>query len=155
MKSLVFFLLLSIQAFCQTNNFSVKGSSLIWENVFISNETNISAVLAKHPRLKIDSTAGKLHKGNAVKIKNTCPETSLFMNDEISFDFEIEESTGKYRVTVTNIKFTNKGKSKNAESYLIEKGAIKTGSIVQNDIECIENYLNRTFTLTQILNNKM
>lgn len=155
MKSLVFFLLISLQAFCQSNNFSVKVNTLIWENVFISNETNISAVLAKHPRLKIDSTAGKLHKGSAVKIKNTCPETSSYMNDDISFDFEIEESTGKYRVTVTNIKFTTKNKSRKAEAYLVEKGSIKTENKAQRDIECIENYLNRTFTLTQTLNNKM
>lgn len=155
MKSLIFFIFFAVQAFCQTSNFSVKGNKLIWENVFISDESNISAALSKHPRLKIRSVYGKLHHGVASKIKNTCPDTSTFMNDEISFDFEIEESSGKYRVSVTNIRFSLKGKSQPAENYLTDKGTLKTTGVANRDIECIESFLNRTFTLTQTLNNKM
>jgi hypothetical protein len=155
MKTFLLFFIICFQGFSQSHNFSAKNNSITWENVFISNETNIAAVLAKHPRLTITTSAGKLHKGSAKKVKNTCPGTSAYMNEEMSFNFEIEESSGKYRVTVTDIKFTKNGKTSKAETYLLANGSVQTDEQAQKDIACLENYFNRTFTLTQLLKNKM
>jgi hypothetical protein len=160
MKKMVFLLLFSVSCFAQVNNFIVKNNSLIWETVFISNETNIPQLLQRHPRLNVISSENNIYKGTGTEIRNTCPGASAFMDNEFSFDFEIELREGKYRVTITNIKFTLSGNSKkkpavkNAENYLVENGAVKAGEATQQDLMCFETFFNRLFTVSMSFRNK-
>ncbi|RZJ74423.1 MAG: hypothetical protein EOO45_08615 [Flavobacterium sp.] len=157
MKSLVVFLLLSVAGFAQ-NNFSISKDSLKWENVFISDEQNINTLIERHPRLAITSHKGKIFQGTGDGIKNTCPGTSALSDNPFSFDFEIELSDGKYRVTIVNIHFTKlkKGKTDHISAYqsFVNKDKIKTDRQSQKDLECLENYFNRIFSNTSVFKNK-
>jgi hypothetical protein len=135
---------MAVQA--QSNSFLASGNKLVWENVFISNETNIPASISRHSKLKIVSSDQKVFTGKGDGIKNTCPETSAFMKNELSFDFEVEASDGKYRVTITNIVFKNKNKKvSTAESYFIKNGDMQTTGTLQADLDCLDVYFNRIF----------
>lgn len=156
MKKLIFFLLLSVSCWSQTTGFVARHKNLVWENVVITNETNIPALIARHPRLAITSSNKTLHKGTGTLFKNTCPGASAFMDFEFSFDFEIEAGDGKYRVTVSNLVYhTVKGKKTAAEKYFLEKGLLKHDEISNKDLNCLDAYLNRIFTMTQLYKNKM
>ncbi|KOS05088.1 hypothetical protein AM493_02840 [Flavobacterium akiainvivens] len=134
----------------QSNSFLASSNKLVWENVFITNDTNIQAFISRHSKLKITSADQNIIKGNAAGIRNTCPETSVFMKDNVSFNFEIESSDGKYRVTVTNIIFTKKNAKKGtiAENYFIKDGQILTTGTLPADLNCIDAYFNRIFNTT-------
>jgi len=143
----VFFI--SLAANAQSNSFLVSNNKLIWENVFISSETNIPAIIARHSRLKIVSSNATIFKGTGTDLRNTCPGTSSFMKDDISFDFEIEMSDGKYRVTVTNLvykKADKNGKKTAAENYFIKDGGIITDATITADLTCLDKYFNKIFT---------
>ena len=150
-------ILLSANAFAQVNNFFVKDSRLIWENAFLSDNTSLPMLLQRHPRLTIVSTEGNIYKGQGSEIRTSCPGTSSFMEHEVSFDFEIEMSDGKYRATVYNLKFTSvdekKGKAViKPESVVVAKGAIKKK--YNEDLNCLNSYFTRIFTMTPIYKNK-
>ncbi len=156
MKTLILFLLFSVSCWSQTNGFATRHKSLVWENVVITNETNIPELLSRHPRLKITSSSGSVYKGTGSLIKNTCPGTSAFMENEFSFDFEIELSEGKYRITVMDIVYVQpKGKKVAAEKYFLDKGAMKHDEISKADLNCLDVYFNRIFTMTAVYKNKM
>lgn len=144
---IIFFVSLSVYG--QSNSFLASNNKVVWENVFITNEAKIPELIARHSRLKIVSSDQNIYKGTATEMRNSCPETSAFMKDAFSFDFEIEISDGKYRVTVTNIVFTkNKGKqAKNttAESYFIKNGELQTTGTLTADLNCLDTYFNRIF----------
>ena len=163
MKKIVFVLLLlfcSLSGFSQANSFIVSNEKLIWENVFISDETNIPAIIARHVRLKITSTQGGVYKGTGTQLKNTCPGTSDFLKDEFSFDFEIELREGKYRVTISKLIFLKKiGKGKpeqlmGAEKALVINGELKQDDKTMHDILCLDNYFNKIFTMTSSYKNR-
>lgn len=156
MKSIILFLLiLPFSGHAQVSSFVAADSSLIWENIFITNESNIPALIARHPRLEVISSSNNVYKGKGTLVKNTCPGTSSFMDNEFSFDFEIETGEGKYRVTVTSIIYHKNKKTVGAEKYFTDKGAIKTGKGVQKDLECLDAFFNRLFTRTMLYKNRM
>jgi hypothetical protein len=142
--------LFSLSCFAQGNNFIVENGKLVWENVFISSETNIPNIIGRHSRLKIITADGAVYRGKGIELRNTCPGTSDFLKDDYSFDFEIELRDGKYRVTITNIVFSKKLKKQKtitiAETYLFENSKIKTDAITAADLGCIENYITKLFS---------
>lgn len=142
--------LLSVSCFAQDNNFIVENEKLVWENVFISSETNIPNIVGRHSRLKIMSSDGALYRGKGIELRNTCAGTSDFLKDDYSFDFEIELRDGKYRVTITNIIFSKKTKKLKsttlAENYFLENGKIKSDTVTTADLACIENYIIKVFS---------
>ncbi|MEL1244605.1 hypothetical protein AAEO56_10060 [Flavobacterium sp. DGU11] len=157
MRKILLLLLFSASCWSQANNFVARQKNLVWENVVISDQANIPELLAKHPRLTITSSKNAVYKGKGSHIKNICPDTSPFMEDEVSFDFEIEPGDGKYRVTVFNIVYTQ-GKTKTttaAEKYFLEKGILKQDAQSKKDFECLGIYFSRIFTMTMIYKNKM
>jgi len=162
MKKIVLMLLLlySISGFSQANSFIVSNEKLIWENVFISEEANIPAIISRHVRLKITSSEGSLYKGIGTDLKHTCPGTSDFLKDDFSFDFEIELREGKYRVTVSNLIFIKKNGRKSpaqtlgAEKFLTDKGEIKQGGRSEADLICLDDYFNKIFTMTTAYKNR-
>jgi len=156
MKSFILLLLLfTIGSRAQVSGFVVSDNMLIWENIFITSESNIPALIGRHPRLEVISSANNIYKGKGVLVKNTCPGTSSFMDNEFSFDFEIETGEGKYRVTVANIVYHKNKRNIGAEKYFLTKGAVKAGKSNQKDLECLETYLNRLFTNTMLYKNRM
>lgn len=159
MKYFLILFLFVFQARAQSTGFAVKANALVWENVYINDETDVANILERHPRLKITSRKGNIFKGVVKNSKNSCPGSSPGLVDaEINFSFEIEKSAGMYRVTITNVKVLPHGKSKkttNAESYFLEKGMIKTGTQATTDLSCLEGMFNRMFTSTNSLKNKL
>lgn len=148
----------SLSGFAQENNFLVSSSKLIWENVFISSETNIPNLIARHSRLKITSANDAIYKGKGIDVRNTCPGTSDFLKDDLSFDFEIELRDGKYRVTITNLLFAKKNKKQKAttpgEKYLLSEGEVKTDDITNADLICLENYFTKLFSMNTAYKSK-
>lgn len=160
-KALLFFLLYSVAGMAQSGNFAIAENKLVWETVFISDESNVPQLIERHPRLKIISAKGNIYKGTGAEIKNTCPGASDFMNYDFGFNFEIELREGKYRVTVTNIVFTKTSRNKGrvstadaAEKYFTENGNLRAGAAVQSDLACLETFFNRVFTMTRVYRNK-
>lgn len=151
------FLLLSISCFSQNTSFGVKSNKLFWENVYISNEANITQLIKRHSKLKIDSVSKNIYKGHAIGLKNTCENASANLNNEFNFDFEIEVREGKYRVTITKLVFKQPGKANRykkteSEAYYIENGTIKPSGV--KDLECLEGYFNRIFSFTTLYKSK-
>jgi len=142
--------LFSFSCFAQGNNFIVENEKLVWENVFISSETNIPNLIGRHSRLKIISSDGALYRGKGIELRNTCPGTSDFLKEDYSFDFEIELRDGKYRVTITNIVFSKKAKKPKstvaAESYFFESGKIKQDAVTTANLACVETYITKLFS---------
>ena len=158
MKKIILILLFSFSCYSQATNFIVSKEKLVWENVFISNETNIPGIIARHSRLTIFSSANTIYTGKATDLKNTCPGTSDFIKDDLSFNFEIELRDGKYRVTISNLVFCNKVKDKKintpAEKYFIEKSSLKPGTVMQTDLGCLENYFIKLFSARMTYKNR-
>lgn len=159
MKKLILLILMfvSLSGMCQVNSFMISNDKLIWENVFISSEANIPNTISRHVRLKITSSDGTIYKGTGTDIKNTCPGTSDFMKDgfSFSFNFEIELSEGKYRVTISNLVFSKSNKKTEAEKYFIENGLLKKDGKIEADLTCLDNYFNKIFTVTAIYKNRL
>jgi len=160
MKKFFFLVLFSFSVNCiaQDANFLVNNGKVMWENVFISSETNIPNIIARHARLKILSSANNVYKGKGVDVRNTCPGTSAFFKDDLSFDFEIELRDGKYRVTITNMVFAKKVKkiktTTPAEKYFLVVDALKTGAEAEVDYACLENYFNKLFSMNMTYKTK-
>jgi hypothetical protein len=143
----LFFVSVAVQA--QSTSFLESSNKLVWENVYITAEENVSAFISRHVKLTITSSNENIFKGRGEGIRSSCPETSAFMKDNFSFDFEIEISDGKYRVTVTNIVLTKKsGKKATAEAYFIKNGEILTDGTLSADLSCIDAYFNKIFNIT-------
>ncbi len=153
---LVMLFLVSVGATAQSNSFLTSGGKLVWENVFITGEANIPGLISRHVKLKITSSGQNLFKGRGEDIRNTCPGTSVFMKDDFSFDFEIEVSDGKYRVSVTNIVFKkgkgSKVKATAAESYFIKDGQLQNTGTLPADLNCMDVYFNRIFNIAMYKN---
>lgn len=150
-------LFLTINCFSQSASFGVSNGKLFWENVYISNETNIPQLIKRHSKLKIDSVSKTIYKGHATSLKNTCDNASTYLDAEFNFNFEIELREGKYRVTISKLVFKDKkNKSKNktidSELYYVENGVLKSSS--GKDLECLENYFNRIFSFTTLYKSK-
>jgi len=155
---LVIILFVSLAVSAQSNSFIASNNKLVWENVFISNETNIPSLIARHTRLKITSFTATVYKGTGNDLRNTCPGASAFMKDDFSFDFEIEISDGKYRVTVSNLVFKKAkkkaGKKTAAETYFIKDGDIIINDVIATDLTCLDSYFNKIFTMTAVYKNR-
>jgi len=153
-----YFLLLffTINCFSQSTSFGVRNEKLFWENVYISNESNIPQLIKRHSKLKIDSVSKNIYKGHATALKNTCEAASANLNNEFNFNFEIELREGKYRVTISNLEFIIKGnkskKTVDSELYYVDNGIIKPSS--KEDFECLESYFNRIFSFTALYKSK-
>jgi hypothetical protein len=80
------------------------------------------------------------------------------MKDAFSFDFEIEVSDGKYRVTITNLVFkklkAKTAKAKTAENYFIKEGKLITEKQVQAALTCLDTYFNKIFSATTVYKNR-
>jgi hypothetical protein len=157
MKHLLLLLLFALPICAQNKAFTIRNNAVVWENVFVTNETNIASILEKHPSLTIQSDKDNIYKGIARNLKNSCPGTSeAFIDARYDFNFEIEKSAGMYRVTIFNLKILPTGKKQPliAESFFIEKGEIKNTSQNQVDMQCLDAFFNRIFTATSLLKNK-
>lgn len=141
--------LVSVAVQAQSTSFLESNNKLVWENVYINSEENVSSFISRHSKLTVSpSSDPSVFKGRGEGIRNTCPETSAFMKDNFSFDFEIEVSDGKYRVTVTGITLTKKsGKKATAETYFIKDGQLLTDGTLQADLSCLDAYFNRIFNI--------
>lgn len=156
MKSVLLFLFLSLSCWSQTTGFSVRKKALLWEDVIMINETGIPDLISKHSRLTITSSNKSVYKGKGTLLKCNCAGSPEFMENDFSFDFEIELGAGKYRITVSDIVYIPaKGKKTAAEKYFLEKGTLKDDEAAKTGLACIDAYFNRIFTNTQTYKNKM
>lgn len=146
--------LFGLSAYSQENSFAVLNNHLVWEDVIIAPEANIPAIITRHSKLKITSTEGNIYRGKAMGLSSSCNDSSKILKNEYNFDFEIELSEGKYRVTVTNIVFKGKRGGK-ADNFYIEKYPGK--SVLANadaDLNCLDAYFIKLFTMTTVYKTK-
>ncbi|OYQ31885.1 hypothetical protein CHU92_15440 [Flavobacterium cyanobacteriorum] len=155
MKALLVTLLFIATCHAQEHNFVISNKAVVWENVFISNEANVPLLLKRHPRLSISSAEGKIYKGIGSLIRNTCKGSSAYTGNEFSFNFEVQVSSGKYRVSVYNIRYNlPNNQDQNLENYFIENNVLKDDPQSKLDIQCLNNYFNRIFSSPQVFKNK-
>nr|WP_322625846.1 hypothetical protein [uncultured Flavobacterium sp.] len=155
-KFLIILFLFALQGYAQATGFAVISNKVVWENVFVSDQQNISALIARHSRLKVTSTDGKVYKGVGKNIIYKCSDTSATLNKGYSFNFEVELVEGKYRVTITGIVFNTTGKTgkTQADAYFINDGKLKQDTLVVADMTCLEGYFNRIFSTSTTLKNR-
>lgn len=154
-KFLLLLIIICQHNYAQTENFAVLDKKLVWENVYISNETNIPQLVERHSSLKIVSQNGNLFKGVASFVKCNCADTSLLLDKPLNFNFEIELRGDKYRVTLTDFVFSaeNKKRTKDNSSF-IYKEDLKNNNQTRKDLSCLNNYFNRIFSMTVYYKNK-
>lgn len=155
-KIVVTFLLLfiTVYSYSQTTGFSLLKGKLVWENVYISKEPNVAALIARNSRLKITSVNGSLYKGTGTGLNKVCAGTSKVLSGGYNFNFEIELSQAKYRVTLFFISF-NKGKKKLlAENHFLEKGKLKQTKEAKADLKCMEDYFIKIFEQVTVYKNR-
>jgi|GEM_PF-1926000 len=144
----------TLSALSQGNNFAVADGKLVWENVIISQEINIPAIVARHSKLTITGAEGSIYKGKATRLSSSCGNTSKILKNEYGFNFEIEMSEGKYRVTITNIVFAGK-RGGRAEGFYIDK--LQGKPVHANagaDLTCLDAYFTKLFTMTRLYKTK-
>jgi len=142
-------LLLTAVGYCQSTGFVALDNKLVWENVFVYPVANVPAIVAKHGKLKIISTDGKLYKGRATGVMYRCSGCSAVFKYGYNFDFEIEVANDKYRVTISNVTFNNSrnGETKTpAEKPFLQTGKIKQTADVVTDITCLDTFFNKIFS---------
>ncbi|MGV3459166.1 MAG: hypothetical protein ACO1N9_01800 [Flavobacterium sp.] len=159
MKYLVLLFLFALPGYAQSTGFTIRENGVVWENVYVTDEADVAAILERHPGLTITSQKGNIYTGTATNIKNSCPgSTPALVDAKMNFNFEIEKSAGMYRVTIKKIRVLPTGKNKKAayaEQYFIEKGELKSGAQTATDLSCLEAMFNRMFTATNLLKNKL
>jgi hypothetical protein len=159
MKTINFFIILflfALQGYAQATGFAVISNKVVWENVFVSDQQNIPALIARHSRLKVTSTDGKVYKGVGKNIIYKCSDTSATLKKGYSFNFEVELVEGKYRVTISGIVFNTTGKTgkTQADTYFVTDGKLKQDAAVVADMTCLEGYFNRIFSTSTTLKNR-
>ena len=151
---LIVCVLFTFTAFSQDNSFAVVNGKLVWEDVIISQETNIPAIVTRHSKLSITKAEGAIYKGKATGLSSSCSDTSKILKNEYNFNFEIEMSEGKYRITITDVVFTGKGGGK-AEGFYIEKNSGMPELANNNaDLACLDAYFTKLFTMTSVYKTK-
>ncbi len=159
MKKVLFFLLFSVSCLAQVNNFYAKNNTLVWENVIISDQDNIPELIQRHPRLSIISVSGTSYKGKGAEIRHTCEGCSSYMDNELSFDFEIRLSEGKYSVTVSNLIYKSVPqkeslkKIETADNIILKNGSIRED--IDEDLNCLDRYFSKIFSMTRVYKNKL
>lgn len=147
----LFVLLFSVPVFSQAN-FTVDRNVIVWENVYISEDNNIADHLARHPRLKLENNTGGRLKGKGSMLKSNCNEAGPD-SGYVSFDFEVQTTGNKYRITVSNICFGSR-KTVKAEAMFLHDGMLRTTNETTKDLDCLEVFFNRLFTRAQVFKNK-
>jgi hypothetical protein len=151
---LIVCVLFTFSAFSQDTSFAVVNGKLVWEDVIISQETNIPAIVTRHSKLSITKVEGAVYKGKATGLTSSCSDASKILKNEYNFSFEIEMSEGKYRITITDIVFTGKGGGR-AEGFYIEKNP-RADELANNstDLTCLDAYFTKLFTMTSVYKTK-
>lgn len=148
-KLLLLFLLMGSLAFSQEHSFQLHDRSVIWQKVFDGSADQIH-----HPKLK---------DGHVTKLSfRHCPGTSIFMRDDIHFDYKIESKENRFRVTISNISFENSfqfssgyittdAKSTNFEEFAVrhKKNELRDGFTHRKNYKCLEELFTRIFTPTE------
>ena len=147
MKNLLLILIFLPEiAVSQEHSFKAVDRYVIWQKVFEGLADQIH-----HPKLK-DGSVSKLSFRH-------CPGTSIFMRDDISFEYQIEKKEDRFRVTIKNISFENSvqislgnvftdSKSTNFEDYAIRhrKNELRDGFTHQKNYKCLEELFTKIFT---------
>ena len=161
MRKVVFYfcMLFSISCFAQVSNFYTRNNALVWENVIITDQSNIPELIQRHPRLSITSMSGTLYKGKGTEIRHTCEGCSSYMDNEMSFDFEINLSEGKYSITVYNLVYKLTAQENNPEKTITADEMVLKNDAIRNDREedlaCLNRYFSKIFSMTRIYKNKL
>lgn len=145
---LLVFLYFTHPSASQVSNFAVLNGKLVWENVIIAREDNIPAMIATHAKLSVAKVSDVLYRGKASGLTSSCDDTSNVLKNEYNFNFEIEMSDGKYRVTITDIVFSGKRGGKAERFYTNRRNDTLKTKGVNSDLSCLDAYFTKLFTMT-------
>lgn len=144
--------MVSIQPLFSQANLAVDKNSVVWENVYISEDNNVADYLSRHPRLKVESYTAGLLKGTGLMLKNNCADAPSDTR-YVSFNFEVQATGNKYRITVSNIVFGAK-KTTKAETIFMTAGVLRSDAHSKEAIDCLDSFFNRLFARAQTVKNK-
>lgn len=154
MKKLLLSLLFALPVMAQ-DGFRNENGNLIWEHSFPAT-TNVAATVEGQPDLMLEAMINGVQTGAAEKIKNTCPEGSATMRNDLKFNFKVKNDNGNYIVTVTDIKVIEVMGPMQArtivnrcEKYFVDAALkVKKDPRSQKDMNCLDNFLTGVFSGT-------
>jgi hypothetical protein len=127
-------------------NFTLEDGVIFWQKVFKGNSDNV-----QHPKL-INNKAENCNTGK-------CKSASMFLFEDFSFNYKIENKENRFRVTIQNIRFNNSVqldlggvvtdvKSNSLGDFVIRSkdGKLRKNKAVQKALECLNNYFIEIFT---------
>jgi hypothetical protein len=139
--------------------FKIEEGMIYWQKTFESSDTLVLQKLSRHPRLRLtESGQGLLENASF-----NCKCDLMIYKDDFFADVEIEIKPGKYRVTVTNIRFMNSiqfnlyGVSTSQNSTSIEsislkgKGELRSGYNHRNALHNLHRYFEDLFVVRTLL----
>lgn len=140
-------LLICSISFAQTENISIKYNTIYFtENIKI--DSSYISKLTDHPKIQLSG-----NKGFFKNAECKCPGTSIFMNDEFSFEFQIKEN----EVEIYNVRFQNSSqielygvrtdaKESSLESFAIKNdGTLRQNATFKKNYECLSNFFKSVF----------
>jgi len=149
MKTILLSLLFAMPIFAQQGFRGEKGT-IVWERTFPATNTDIGAMLALYPNIKIASASGGIYKGTAEDIKTT--GGSLLLKNPLKFDFTINVTADSYVVKVTGVKILERyGPLQlriiptGCEKYFMYNNKIKADQRTKSDLAYMETSLSSLF----------
>ncbi len=156
MRTFILFIFISAGAFGQ-EHFNIENNQIVWQKVYETelNKEDITQLLKKDPEL---SSIAESLTGTSNPLKLDCEQTQpIFMQDQIQYFTAIDFKEGRYRVTIKKIELLPSNSvslygvetSNNPvpyEDFQVKKnGDLRTGKMLQNSRECLENYFQKKF----------
>lgn len=159
----ILFLLITFNCFSQKSaeiptTFSVENSIITWEKVYTLEENQSIDDLKNNLKLKMNSDGYGTVYDNQCK----CRAASEYLGWNFNYDYRVEQKENRYKVTIANIIFidgitmslygvTTTQQSTPFENYILKKtGELKTGFQTKSNLECLDNYFTKQFTILKV-----
>lgn len=135
--------------------FSVENSIITWEKVYTLEENQSVNDLSNNLKLKMNADGYGTVYDNQCK----CRATSSYLDWNFNYDYKVEQKENRYKVTISNIIFidgitmslygvTTTPQSTPFEYYILKKtGELKPGFQTKANLECLDNYFTKQFTI--------
>lgn len=163
MKKLILILFICTAGFSQeAKNFKLQDNSLVWDHVFNSDlsQEKIKSILEADPFL---NPLAANFSGESNPIKLNCEETTaIYWDAQLYYFARIQFKEGKYKVEVSNFQLLpsysinlagiqTSTTAEGLDKYIVKhnKPEIRSGSMHQNALECLDQYLLQKFSFQE------
>lgn len=153
--------LFSISASAQ-DNFTIENNKIIWQQVYESELSDAEIKTLLKSNAILSEVSGDL-TGTSRPEKISCAETTpIYMRDDLQYFTQIEVKEGRYRVTLSNFRFSpsvvvslyNVETTNNTvaiEDYMQNnKNELRTGKMHTNSRDCLNRYFQEVFKFGKV-----